>query len=57
MNTAMHREAEPDEDPTAWADPAAVTDIFVFLASEASRGVRGKRLEAQSNWRDVITKG
>jgi NAD(P)-dependent dehydrogenase (short-subunit alcohol dehydrogenase family) len=49
MNTATHREAEPDEDPTAWADPAAVTDIFVFLASEASRHVRGKRLEAQSN--------
>jgi hypothetical protein len=53
----MHRDAEPDEDPTAWADPGAVTDIFVFLASEASRHVHGKRLEAQSNWRDVITKG
>jgi NAD(P)-dependent dehydrogenase (short-subunit alcohol dehydrogenase family) len=57
MNTAMHRDAEPDEDPTAWAAPAAVTDIFVFLASEASRHVHGKRLEAQSNWRDVIAKG
>jgi len=57
MNTAMHRDAEPNEDPTAWADPAAVTDIFVFLASEAGQHVRGQRLEAQSNWRNVITKG
>jgi NAD(P)-dependent dehydrogenase (short-subunit alcohol dehydrogenase family) len=57
MNTAMHRDAEPREDPTAWADPAAVTDIFVFLASEAGKHVRGQRLEAQSNWRKAITKG
>src|SRR6267143_5728562 len=42
MNTAMHRDAEPNEDPTAWADPAAVTDIFVFLASAASQSVRGQ---------------
>src|SRR5882762_10729377 len=45
MNTAMHRDAEPTEDPTTWADPAAVTDIFVFLASTASQVVRGQRLE------------
>jgi NAD(P)-dependent dehydrogenase (short-subunit alcohol dehydrogenase family) len=57
MNTAMHRNAEPNEDPTAWADPAAITDIFVFLASEAGERVRGKRLEAQSNWRSLIAKG
>ena len=57
MNTAMHRDAEPDENPTAWADPAAITDIFVFLASEAGRRVRSQRLEAQSNWREVIEKG
>ena len=57
MNTAMHRDAEPKEDPTAWADPAAVTDIFVFLASEAGQHVRGRRLEAQSDWRNVIKEG
>src|SRR6266550_2879163 len=57
MNTAMHRDAEPNEDPTAWTDPATVTDIFVFLASAASQSVRGQRLEAQSNWRNAITKG
>jgi len=57
MNTAMHRDAEPNEDPTAWADPAAVTDIFVFLASDAGQHVRGQRLEAQSNWRASLGKG
>src|SRR3981081_2293248 len=57
MNTAMHRDAEPTEDPHTCADPAAVTDIFVFLASTASQAVRGQRLEAQSNWRNAITKG
>jgi hypothetical protein len=57
MNTAMHRNAEPNEDPTAWADPAAITDIFVFLASEPGERVRGQRLEAQSNWRNLIAKG
>ncbi|MBV8815804.1 MAG: SDR family oxidoreductase [Verrucomicrobia bacterium] len=57
MNTAMHREAEPDEDPTAWSDPAAVTDIFVFLASDSGQHVRGERLEAQSKWRARLQKG
>jgi NAD(P)-dependent dehydrogenase (short-subunit alcohol dehydrogenase family) len=57
MNTAMHREAEPDEDPTAWADPSAITDVFVFLASDAGREIRGQRLAAQSNWQAVLGKG
>jgi len=57
MNTAMHRDAEPNEDPTAWADPAAVTDIFVFLASDAGQHVRGERLEAQSKWWAGLQKG
>jgi hypothetical protein len=47
MNTAMHRAAEPDEDPAQWADPADVTDVFVYLASDESRGVHGQRFEAQ----------
>src|SRR4029453_5341698 len=50
MNTAMHRAAEPEEDPTEWADPADVTDVLVFLASDASKGVTGKRFQAQENW-------
>jgi NAD(P)-dependent dehydrogenase (short-subunit alcohol dehydrogenase family) len=57
MNTAMHRDAEPDADPTAWADPAAITGIFLFLASDAGREVRGQRLEAQSNWQASLGKG
>jgi NAD(P)-dependent dehydrogenase (short-subunit alcohol dehydrogenase family) len=47
MNTAMHRAAEPDEDPSQWADPAAVTGVFLYLASDESRGVHGQRFEAQ----------
>ena len=51
MNTAMHRAAEPEEDPTEWASPADVTDVFVFLASDESKNVTGKRLQAQEDWR------
>ncbi|HJZ57793.1 MAG TPA: SDR family oxidoreductase [Gemmataceae bacterium] len=47
MDTAMHRAAEPDEDPHQWADPAAVTGVFLYLASDESRGVTGKRFLAQ----------
>jgi NAD(P)-dependent dehydrogenase (short-subunit alcohol dehydrogenase family) len=47
MNTSMHRAAEPEEDPSEWADPADVTDVFVYLASDESRGVHGQRFEAQ----------
>jgi NAD(P)-dependent dehydrogenase (short-subunit alcohol dehydrogenase family) len=47
MNTSMHRAAEPDEDPGQWADPADVTDVFIYLASDESRGVHGQRFEAQ----------
>lgn len=49
MNTAMHRAAEPDEDPTQWADPQEVTDIFIYLASDESKDVRGQRFEAQED--------
>jgi len=51
MNTAMHRAAAPDEDPSEWADPAAVTEVFVFLASDESKEITGKRLQAQEDWR------
>ena len=47
MNTAMHRAAEPDEDPAQWADPAAVTEIFIRLASDESRDITGQRFRAQ----------
>ncbi|BAZ11589.1 3-oxoacyl-[acyl-carrier-protein] reductase [Calothrix sp. NIES-4071] len=48
MNTAMHRAAEPDEDPTQWANPAYVTSIFVYLASDESKHVNGQRFHAQT---------
>jgi len=51
MNTAMHRAAEPEEDPSEWANPADVTDVFVFLASDESKGLTGKRFQAQENWK------
>jgi NAD(P)-dependent dehydrogenase (short-subunit alcohol dehydrogenase family) len=51
MNTAMHRVAEPEEDPSEWADPADVTDVFVFLASDESKGITGKRFQAQEDWK------
>jgi len=51
MNTAMHRNAEPDEDPNDWANPADVTEVFIYLASDKSRGVTGQRFQAQEkNW-------
>jgi NAD(P)-dependent dehydrogenase (short-subunit alcohol dehydrogenase family) len=58
MNTAMHRAAEPEEDPAEWTNPADVTDIFVFLASDASKDVSGKRFQAQEDWKaDVSHEG
>ena len=47
MNTAMHRAAEPDQDPTQWADPEEVTEVFIYLGSDESRNVNGKRFKAQ----------
>jgi NAD(P)-dependent dehydrogenase (short-subunit alcohol dehydrogenase family) len=54
MNTSMHRAAEPEEDPKQWADPAEATRVFVFLASDESKGVTGKRFQAQEDWRAQI---
>src|SRR5216110_4071916 len=51
MNTAMHRAAEPEEDPSEWANPADVIDVFLFLASDESKNVTGKRFQAQENWK------
>ncbi len=57
MNTAMHRAAEPDEGPSEWADPADVTEVFIYLASDKSRAITGKRFQAQEkNWGHQATK-
>ena len=55
MNTAMHRAAEPEEDPGEWANPAAVTDVFVFLASDEAKAITGKRFQAQEDWKAVLS--
>ena len=47
MNTAMHRAAEPDADPNQWANPADITEVFIYLASDESKQVHGHRFEAQ----------
>lgn len=49
MNTAMHRAAEPGEDYSQWANPEDVTEVFVYLTSDESRNVTGKRFQAQSS--------
>jgi NAD(P)-dependent dehydrogenase (short-subunit alcohol dehydrogenase family) len=52
LNTAMHRAAEPDEDPSQWADPADITDVFVYLCSDEAAGIHGRRFQAQEpDWK------
>ena len=57
MNTVMHRAAEPDEDPSRWADPAKVTGVFIHLASDDSKNVNGKRFRAQKEGWGVRRRG
>jgi NAD(P)-dependent dehydrogenase (short-subunit alcohol dehydrogenase family) len=49
MNTVMHRAAEPDADPSQWARPENVTEVFLYLASNESDGITGKRFQAQAD--------
>jgi NAD(P)-dependent dehydrogenase (short-subunit alcohol dehydrogenase family) len=48
MATEMRRQAYPDEKQSALKKPADVTDIFVYLASDDSKNISGKTLDAQS---------
>jgi NAD(P)-dependent dehydrogenase (short-subunit alcohol dehydrogenase family) len=41
VDTPQNREAMPDADHDTWVAPAALADVVVFLASEASRAVSG----------------
>jgi NAD(P)-dependent dehydrogenase (short-subunit alcohol dehydrogenase family) len=54
MNTAMHRAAEPDEDPRQWADPARVTEVFIYLASDESQQMTGRRFQAQERTEQAV---
>lgn len=47
MDTAMKRASEPVGDTSGWAEPAAVTPVFVYLASDESADVNGERFQAQ----------
>ncbi len=47
MRTEMRAEAYPDEDPEGVPNPAEVTDIFVWLASDRSVEVTGQRFRAK----------
>jgi NAD(P)-dependent dehydrogenase (short-subunit alcohol dehydrogenase family) len=55
MNTAMHQAAEPNEDPAQWADPAEVVGIFLYLASDESKHICGKRFAAQTDWLSAVS--
>ena len=47
MRTDMRAAAYPDEDPETLPTPREVTDVFVYLASDAARDVSGKRFRAK----------
>lgn len=46
MDTTMKRSSEPDGDAVQWAKPETRTPVFVYLASDDSAGVSGKRILA-----------
>jgi len=45
--TAMRATAYPEEDPLTLPTPEEITPVFVYLASDESRGVTGQSLEAR----------
>ena len=47
MRTDMRAAAYPDEDPTTRITPEENTDVFLYLASDESKGVTGGRFKAQ----------
>jgi len=47
VRTTMRAAAFPSEDPSTLPAPADITNVFVYLASDASRGVSGERFDAR----------
>jgi NAD(P)-dependent dehydrogenase (short-subunit alcohol dehydrogenase family) len=47
MRTEMRAAAYPEEDPTTRITPEENTDVFLYLASDESKGVTGERFKAQ----------
>jgi NAD(P)-dependent dehydrogenase (short-subunit alcohol dehydrogenase family) len=46
LRTEMRREAYPEEDPSRPAPPEAAVGVFLWLASDRSEGVTGRRFQA-----------
>lgn len=51
MRTGMRAAAYPEEDPQTRITPEENTAVFLYLASDESRGVTGERFKAQEFWR------
>ena len=47
MRTTMRADAYPDEDPQTRITPEENVGVFLYLASDESRGVTGQRFKAQ----------
>jgi NAD(P)-dependent dehydrogenase (short-subunit alcohol dehydrogenase family) len=47
MRTDMRAAAYPEEDPQTRITPEKNTDVFLYLASDESKGVTGQRFKAQ----------
>ncbi len=47
MRTDMRASAYPEEDPETRITPEENTDVFLYLASDESKGVTGERFKAQ----------
>ena len=41
IDTPQNRAALPDADFSKWVEPAAIADVILFLASDASRAING----------------
>jgi NAD(P)-dependent dehydrogenase (short-subunit alcohol dehydrogenase family) len=46
MDTEMRHAAYPEEDRSKLKSPSEITDVFVYLASDESRGVTGQYFDA-----------
>ncbi len=54
MNTQMHALAMPEEDPSKYPKPEDVVEVFLYLASNRSRRLNGRKLTAtefEEKWR------
>jgi len=44
IDTPPNRQAMPDADHSRWVEPEALTDVILFLASDAARAIHGVAL-------------